>query len=303
MSDVDALITNTIFWHPEFFVDSAWTEHAPFSYWLEERLKPSLIVELGTHNGMSFFSFCQAVERLQLETRLIAIDTWQGDQHAGFFDEQVFDEFKKNQKRYDDISWYYRKTFEEGLKHIENDSADIIHIDGFHSYEAVRKDFYDALPKLAKNGIIILHDTNEYGRNFGIYRFWAELVEKFPTFHFNHGHGLGLVSPKEIRKDLDFIFSLNFKDMNKLNWIRNLFMSHGNQIVISQQIENATKEIKENESIKYQNAHLNNKINELNNIVLDLQKNILELTLSTSWKVTRPLRFFGKLIKVNEFKL
>ena len=38
---------------------STWTDHLPFGYDLAEALRPELLVELGTHNGASFFIFCQ----------------------------------------------------------------------------------------------------------------------------------------------------------------------------------------------------------------------------------------------------
>ena len=46
--------------------ESAWTGHIPFAYDLVRVLRPSLLVELGTWNGDSFFAFCQSVADLSL---------------------------------------------------------------------------------------------------------------------------------------------------------------------------------------------------------------------------------------------
>jgi hypothetical protein len=78
------------FWQPDDVVPSAWHHHAPFAFWLTEALRPSIFVELGTHNGFSYLAFCQAVQRLGGMTKCYAVDTWKGDEHAGFYGEEVF---------------------------------------------------------------------------------------------------------------------------------------------------------------------------------------------------------------------
>ncbi|MBB5753413.1 hypothetical protein [Prosthecomicrobium pneumaticum] len=42
---------------------SAWWGHVPFAHWFVALLKPRSIVELGTHTGVSFTAFCEAVQR------------------------------------------------------------------------------------------------------------------------------------------------------------------------------------------------------------------------------------------------
>ena len=69
--------------------DSAWLEHSPFVFWLIAILQPKRIVELGTHNGFSFLSQCQIAKSLGLDASIYAIDTWEGDEHAGFYSSEV----------------------------------------------------------------------------------------------------------------------------------------------------------------------------------------------------------------------
>lgn len=70
-------------------VISAWYGHVPFAHWIIGAAKPRLLVELGTHNGVSYSAFCEAVVRCGLDTRCYAVDTWKGDHHSGHYGEEV----------------------------------------------------------------------------------------------------------------------------------------------------------------------------------------------------------------------
>jgi|AntRauTorckE5430_2_1112549.scaffolds.fasta_scaffold43139_1 hypothetical protein len=43
--------------------------HLPFLFWLTEIQQPTSIIELGLHDGQSYFALCQAVDRLNLSAR------------------------------------------------------------------------------------------------------------------------------------------------------------------------------------------------------------------------------------------
>lgn len=179
---------------PIYVAQSAWTEHVPFAFWLTEALRPRVFVELGTHYGMSYFGFCQAVEKLDLDTTCYAVDTWKGDEHAGLYGEEVLAAVRgHNQKHYTRFSTLVRSTFDAAVTSFADGSIDLLHIDGLHTYEAVKHDFDSWLPKMSEKGVIVLHDIAVRERNFGVYRLMQELRGRYPCFEFLHGHGLGVV--------------------------------------------------------------------------------------------------------------
>ena len=185
--------------------ESAWFGHVPFAHWLIGATHPRILVELGTHWGVSYAAFCQAIEAEGTGSRCFAVDTWQGDEHAGHYPEEVFQDVQRyNQARFSTFSQLLRCTFDEAVGMFADGSVDVLHIDGLHTYDAVRHDFENWLPKLSSRAVVLFHDTNERQRDFGVWRLWTELAAKWPAFEFVHGHGLGVLcvgteAPEAIR--------------------------------------------------------------------------------------------------------
>jgi len=202
------------FWIPDLINTSAWLEHAPFAFWLVNVTKPTTLVELGVHQGYSYFTFCQAVQQLSLATRCYAIDTWKGDEHAGFYGEEVFQNINNhNVQKYSGFSRLIRSTFDDALEYFLDNSIDILHIDGRHFYEDIKHDFEMWLPKLSDRGVVLFHDTNVKERHFGVFRLWEEVRKLYPSFEFIHGHGLGVLGVgKLISPDLRALFDAAHND-------------------------------------------------------------------------------------------
>lgn len=183
-----------MFIHPRETPHSAWLGHIPFAGWLIQAIEPSLFVELGTHQGASYLAFCQTVQEIGLNTKCYAVDTWTGDEHSGRYGDEVFLRLLDyHQRNYAEFSRLLKMTFDEAAQYFDDGSIDLLHIDGLHSYEAVKHDFETWLPKLSRKGVVLFHDINVRERGFGVWKLWSELRDTYPSFEFSHTHGLGVL--------------------------------------------------------------------------------------------------------------
>jgi hypothetical protein len=150
-------------------------------------------VELGVHKGDSYFSFCQGISYTSPIRKCFAIDTWKGDAHAGYYGDDVFDLVSDENKKYG-FSSLIREDFDTASNQFDSKSIQILHIDGLHTYEAVKHDFETWFPKVSQDGIILMHDTQvPESSGFGVGRFFNELKNSFDTAEFKHSHGLGMI--------------------------------------------------------------------------------------------------------------
>lgn len=283
---------------PVVLGQSAWYQHIPFVYWLLEKTKPNSYLEMGVHNGISYFAVCESIRQMGLSTKCLALDHWLGDSQAGYFSDSVFESFAKHNKEYSEFSTYKKNSFEKSMAEVEDNSIDLIHIDGFHSYAAVKNDFELALKKINKSvGIIILHDVNEYQVTFGVNKFWNEIESRFKTFKFNHGHGLGVVFVGA-NIDINFLSLFDEKDSYFSNIFRDYFETLGQRIFLFAENE-SQKEIylKACQNIMDLNQSLQDKERDIERIANQFEVDLMQITNSFSWKITSPLRYLKRILK------
>lgn len=205
-----------------------WAGHIPFAMWLLECTRPRLLVELGTYSGISYLAFCEAVERAQLNTRCFAVDTWQGDEHAGRYGEHIYQTLRgQHDPMYSSFSTLLRQTFDAAQPCFEDGSIDLLHIDGLHTYDAVRHDFETWRCKLSERAVVLFHDTEVRKNDFGVWKFWAEISACYPSLAFRHSNGLGVlfVGEKSLQPLLDA--GVDPQDEDLLQSLRLLFEGLG----------------------------------------------------------------------------
>jgi hypothetical protein len=279
--------------NPEYIAPSTWWQHVPVAHWLVKVLKPATIVELGTHYGVSFFAFCEAAEAFSPSSFVYAVDTWEGDVHSGSYSEDIYNRVLTHwSNNHRSRSRLVRSTFDEAAAHFAEASIDILHIDGLHTYEAVKHDFELWLPLLKEESLVVFHDINVRERGFGVWQLWKELKSSsaYSSIEALNGHGIGILANGSRCKDL-------LVDMSQ---ILPLLIAKGELVeklaeatpggsfvksVLEVQVEQARAEVDQARAEAEQAKFLLSKI-----------------VNSRSWKMTLPIRKASDMLKRKSFK-
>lgn len=284
-------LTPAAYWMPQHLPISAWHAHGPFAAWIIDALRPGSVVELGTHYGFSCFAFAEAAKRLGLDTTVSALDSWQGDDHAGHYGEEVFDYVQRVAGAdYPESVRLMRGWFSESRPRFADASIDLLHIDGRHAYEDVLRDYDDWRSAVREGGVILFHDIAEHENGFGVWRLWEEIAEPGRSFMFEHGHGLGVLAVGEISAGpLHALFTVDDETSER---IRQDFIRLGEAVSRQAWLESLPSEV-ERARADVRGRALHEE--QLERELVLRQGYIDALRASTSWRVTAPLRAVGKL--------
>ncbi len=258
-----------------------------------QEIQPRIFVELGTQYGYSYFAGCQSVMDNGIDTKAFAVDTWQGDHQAGFYDNDRYLDVVKVNSKYDGFSTLLKMQFNDALDNFENGTIDLLHIDGLHTYEAVKEDFQNWLPKLSKNAIVLFHDIKVFRDDFGVYKLWDELKRGFSTFEFDHEHGLGVLKFRDGKTPVDFLFDSNLS-ADSVDLIKYLFSAAGSNSTLEYKLKSKDEII---EKYYLDSMNFSTKLVQATQQIRELELNIKNLKQSFSWKITKPLRKINSLFQ------
>lgn len=171
-----------------------WREHIHFAQWIVRKKQPKIVVDLGVDYGYSTFSF--GIPKIG---KVYGIDSFEGDELAGRRNTYEYVMEMKEKLGFDHIT-FIKGYFDEIAK-IWDKKIDVLHIDGFHSYNEVKNDYNTWTKFLDDDGIILMHDTCVESPGFGVKQFFNEIDS--PKLNFSVSHGLGVVTKNvELLKEI-----------------------------------------------------------------------------------------------------
>ncbi|MBW0146836.1 glycosyltransferase [Marinobacter arenosus] len=313
MTDVyEHLIESAAFKPFPFNENSAWLGHLQFADFIIRTHRPKVLVELGSHWGHSYFAFCKSIKENSVSCKSYAVDTWQGDPHAGHYGDEVYNFVNShNEENYRAFSRLLRMTFDDALNYFSDASVDLLHIDGLHTYEAVKHDFDTWFPKLSPGAIVLFHDINVRERGFGVWKFWEELCERYPNnLAFLHSHGLGVLQlpgngEDSVHSWLSAVDSDKEKFARYFSAIGGLEQQRFELLSVSGELHARSNQVEEQKRLTEEyhkellsiNAELDIKQKGLESAHKELEATkiaLKDVLSSTSWKVSKPVRFIGK---------
>jgi predicted O-methyltransferase YrrM len=144
---------------------------------IKELPSKSSMIEIGTFTGESTVIFGDHFEKvIGVDPMLPDYDPIDATSKFNF--NEVLDMFKDRTKEYNNIS-LVQKTSDDAVNDFKDGSFDFVYIDGIHTYDGVKSDIINYLPKVKKGGVIGGHDyTNQLEHLVGVYEAVNEMFGK-----------------------------------------------------------------------------------------------------------------------------
>lgn len=152
-----------------------------------KKLNPKNVVEIGSLFGGTLWFWLQSMKN---GGKLSVVDMLVSSADGRYTTQKVCHNYlwplwAKNQG----VSFNLVETSSTSQSTIKNvsdfmsDGIDFLFIDGDHSYETVKKDFYNYLEFMNPGGIVAFHDIDisEGSVWYGVKPFWKELKEQYKT--------------------------------------------------------------------------------------------------------------------------
>jgi len=150
------------------------TPWALIMYEIVVNTKPELILEIGTRNGFATRTLLAGLDQNN-KGILHSCDIKDCSNRA-----RVPEQYKNR--------WVFHCVNSIDFHKTWNKQIDILIVDGNHSYDMAKADFYNYEKFVKTGGYIFMHDTVHWE---GVRQFWTEI--NYPKVNLDWGDGMGLV--------------------------------------------------------------------------------------------------------------
>ena len=150
-------------------------------------IRPERVLEIGTAKGGTLYLWSQAAVENAV---IISVDLPGGDFGGAYPSCRVpfYRSFARGKQKIHLLRADSHKlnTFESVEKLLNRKPVDFAFIDGDHTYEGVKSDFFRYGPLVRKGGIIAFHDILSRADlpEIQVHRFWEEIKDNYETFEF-----------------------------------------------------------------------------------------------------------------------
>jgi predicted O-methyltransferase YrrM len=162
------------------------------------RLRPSVILEIGTAGGGSLVLLCRAAPP---DATIITVDLPRRLGGYHWTKIPLYRSFARRQQRLHLVRGdsHSNSTLAAVRAHLRNREVDFLLIDGDHRYEGAKRDFEQYSSLVRSGGVIAFHDIRPHFRDdVKVDRLWRELTSQYryeeliadPT---SNGYGIGLL--------------------------------------------------------------------------------------------------------------
>ncbi len=231
---------DAVFWAAERIAcRSPWWVHVPFGHWIIAAARPMRLLEIGTGDGVSFATFCQAVLRANVPAHCYAIASDADTFPAGSASVELEDTLNN---RFGALATVLKSPLHHTHDNLDDGSIDLLHIDGYHIADATEQVYTAWQRKLSENAVVLLHGVNDLSAGGSVRRLWRNLSEQYPSFEFTHGRGLGVLAvgisvPEPIRLLCDI------KQSEQIGILRNRFSQLGERWAIEAREEETKRNL------------------------------------------------------------
>lgn len=187
------LSSRLLFRRPRYLGGSGFLHHLPFLFWLTDTIRPRSVVQLGALDPVPYFALCQAMDKLDLESRCAGI----------CLDGPVPEATERyNADTYGEFSRLRAAEVETAANGIADKSVDLLLVDGVPD-EALIGALMRTWPRrLSSRAVVALHGTRGEDYLSGpALEFLDNIRATYPTVTLEGGTGLTLVLYGAARND------------------------------------------------------------------------------------------------------